>query len=764
MSGTFSVIVQEARGFVAVPTDLDRLAVVVGCASGSSGLSSFFLSAQAAIADRGYGDAVDTLCQIIEQRQSNGTSAKIPAAMFSIAVDVSGTYGAIDLADVTGTARPAVDNGGPLGTYDAGIRIIDGGVVGTSGITYQRKLDYGDTWSRTFALGTDTTIAIPNSSVGFTLEAAAAQVAAFVAAVVEARADTLAHLANVTAHDAADTSAAQITLAASSVPTTEAEAVTVLNLCRLAFAAHEPNITAHNGPDPVNVVSHAAATNGPTGIDLYIEYKSDFNAHLGIALAAAPAGLKAATATLATTTQTFTSADLLDAGEALLAVYPRRPTFTTAGGTASDAPSTVTIVGTDYADAAQTETGLALAQTAATVRATKAFKTITSIAYAADGGTGATIAIGYELAVHNSADITNTLSSTSPAQGTLLAGDEWSVRTLGPTPAMVDLYDGSVTPPTGALADLATAPIDFSLLVLDFPITGADLATITTGLNKLTSVGKRVTVLTRCRIPNFETAETEAAWLAAVAADFALAEDSRVLTRGAYGLLTDAATGRVYLRSTLAQIAADTARVDIDVWPSAPADQAEANVRLVDVNNDTVGHDEGDRGAVTGLSDDTQGNRFSCEQRLDDFQQREAVFNTVPWVLYAADERIRHLMARRVANAMERAAVSAAIRGLGGKLFYNLADPNTPGSTPTLTETSRNAVHAAIYGKLATRFAKTIQNAGDANVDSGLVQVAPAVAVASGGLLGLTVTLAPFMFGYLQKLTLTLAVKDGSGQ
>ncbi len=76
MSGTFSITVQEARGFVAIPADLDRLAVVIGCTSDGSGLSSFFQSGSSAIADRGYGDAVDCLTQIIEQRQSSGSAVK----------------------------------------------------------------------------------------------------------------------------------------------------------------------------------------------------------------------------------------------------------------------------------------------------------------------------------------------------------------------------------------------------------------------------------------------------------------------------------------------------------------------------------------------------------------------------------------------------------------------------------------------------------------------------------------------------------------
>lgn len=102
--------------------------------------------------------------------------------------------------------------------------------------------------------------------------------------------------------------------------------------------------------------------------------------------------LKTATATVASTV-TLEAADLLTGGKTALAAYPRNITFTTAGGTAADAPATALITGTDIDDEAQTET-VTLSQSAATAVGTKAFKTITTIDYPAADGTGATVAIG----------------------------------------------------------------------------------------------------------------------------------------------------------------------------------------------------------------------------------------------------------------------------------------------------------------------------------------------------------------------------------
>lgn len=109
--------------------------------------------------------------------------------------------------------------------------------------------------------------------------------------------------------------------------------------------------------------------------------------------AAATGGLKAATATVASVVTVLAEA-LLTAGKNALLANPRNVTFTTAGSTASDAPATALITGTDVNGDALTET-VALSQSAGTAQGVKAFRTITSIVYAAADGTGATVAIGF---------------------------------------------------------------------------------------------------------------------------------------------------------------------------------------------------------------------------------------------------------------------------------------------------------------------------------------------------------------------------------
>jgi len=102
--------------------------------------------------------------------------------------------------------------------------------------------------------------------------------------------------------------------------------------------------------------------------------------------------LLAATASVAAPV-TVLAAGLLAPGLAILAAQPRNITFTTAGGTAADAPATALITGTDRDGKAQTET-VTLAQTATIATGVKLFKTIVSIVYPAADGTGATVSIG----------------------------------------------------------------------------------------------------------------------------------------------------------------------------------------------------------------------------------------------------------------------------------------------------------------------------------------------------------------------------------
>jgi hypothetical protein len=505
MAGILSINVSEEGGFVAVDADIDQLAVVMGVSSIGSGLSPFYLSGSAAKAGLGYSDAVDTLTQLIEQRQSSGgTVKKFPAAFYTTPVDTAAAYGTIDVTAVTGTSVVTMDAASlPLGTFEAYLVVVNAGTIAAPGITLRWSLDGGRTLSNIISLGTAVDYTIPNSAVKF------------------------------------------------------------------EFAA-----------------------------------------------------------------------------------------------------------------------------------------------------------------------------------GTLVAGDIVQCRTLDATPSTTEL--------TAAFTALAASSVDFTLLFIDYPCAAADIPTITTGLNQLQAVGKNVTCIVRSAIPDWESAETESAWVTAVTADYVNTTDSRIHVRAAYCLVTDAMTSRQYLRSDLAQFAADTVRVERFVWPGVPADRAVPNASLVDGSGADVGHDEGVRGAVTGLSNETLGNRLGSQHRLPVQSLRENVYNTVPWVLYANDERIRNMMTRRLANAMERVAVDKAAAKLGGNVFYT----STSAGVGTLTAASRNAVHGDIYQVIRDEFASEIQNAEDGSNESGLVQIAAGVTVSGGNLVTIAARLAPKVGGFILSIDITLSIQE----
>jgi hypothetical protein len=329
--------------------------------------------------------------------------------------------------------------------------------------------------------------------------------------------------------------------------------------------------------------------------------------------------------------------------------------------------------------------------------------------------------------------------------GTLKAGDVIKVHTNAPKPLVADVQ--------AAFAALARGSAQFGVLVCDFETDATMFAALSAGWTALDATGKTCVILTRARNPN--TGEGESTWGTSISAAFVGSSNSKISLVAAYGLITDAMTSRQYLRSLLTQFAADTIRVDLADWPDAPADRKMANVKIVNAAGVDVGHDEGPRGVFTGLSDETQGNRFWCVQRLPDVARVEDVFSTVPWTMFAAGDTIQNLMTARVVNLARRVSKSAAVTQLGGRLAYNAASGSNPA---TLTDRARRAAQSVIYGALAPVMKPYIQNAGDAALDTGLVQVSPTVTVTGGNLLHLTITLSLKVYGYVLAETFNVAV------
>jgi len=93
-----------------------------------------------------------------------------PILALKVAASVAGSYGAIT-SHITGTSVVTAGATFPLEHYAVQVTIVNAGTVGTAGITYTYSLDGGTTVSAVQALGTATTLAIPNSGVSFNLGA-----------------------------------------------------------------------------------------------------------------------------------------------------------------------------------------------------------------------------------------------------------------------------------------------------------------------------------------------------------------------------------------------------------------------------------------------------------------------------------------------------------------------------------------------------------------------------------------------------------------
>lgn len=625
-TGLWNASISESPGAVTPPADLDRYTIVLGCTSGgvAGRIYGPYANARSMVTAVGYGDTVDTAGQIAEQRQTNQTKvASVPVAIYKLASTNPGTYGAIDTTGITGTCLPVVASSAPYITCRAAIKIVNGGIVGTDGITYRESLEQDPDWSSIAAkrLGTATSIALAQSNAGFVLQPASSTLTALYTKTTLLQ-TTLTGTGHFTitsggtpVHAAADT-AGDTALAAVPAATTPATCVTLFNAIKTYLATHGASAVFHAGAD----------------------------ATLGTALSAIPTAVNVADVDL-----------YLDN---LIAAYEAHRVNVTS--------------------------------------------------------------------VHGSADSTNTITAYTSIPGTLVAGDIFFAPTFAPTPSASDI--------DAAYVALSKSGKLFGLAVHEFPMTPGLIDNVSNGLTVCENLNRRMVALARTRVRDLEAGETEEEWKDAIELDFPVGtvDDARISLFSSYAYETDARTLNVYLRSGFAQYCTDVVRVPINLPPCAPADQPATGLTIWTNADVQVGHDEGGRGDVTGLSNADLGNRFVSTVSGEDPLRGNTVHFTFPWVLAGADEDIKSLMQRRIATSMERVAISAVIDAGGITLDYDAPPEDNPSVGYLLTSTSRDALHGVIFNALSARFAPFIQNADDADIETGLVWINPSITVSSG--------------------------------
>lgn len=361
---------------------------------------------------------------------------------------------------------------------------------------------------------------------------------------------------------------------------------------------------------------------------------------------------------------------------------------------------------------------------------------------------------------HTVADATNTVLDPAPAAGTIAAGDIVQVQCFGPTWADVDI-DAA-----GAMnAPLCQTTYDFAHLYFAGACASTDAGHVTTLLNNLKVAGKLVDAVIHTRAPM--AAESEATWAASVEADFAGFNDDRItIVEGHPTIVVDPSTAQIWLRAWAYSAFARAVASERNTWVGSPNDGGFSDprgvgpnlVQLYDINGVLIGHDEGPSGNVTGMSDATNtGNRFWCLVRGATQQTRAIAYSTVPWVQYTQGGRIFTFMQRRIAQAIERAAIEVSFSSLGGTAFY---DTDLATNISTLVPEYQNAIHTTIFQALTgTPFQDDIENSADDDDTTGLVQVQSVVTVAPGNLVGISVILAPKVAGKILTINLTYAAQ-----
>jgi len=160
-----SVVITELDGALGVlPSGASYFAIVGVSDSGPIATPAAFSRTQDVISNFGGGPLVEAACYFI-------TAYDQPVLLTRATASVAATETAIVVTGITGTS--VVTAGADTTAnddYEVVLKIVTGGTVGTTGITYQTSLDGGRSWSAVTALGVATSIVIPGSGgIGFAL-------------------------------------------------------------------------------------------------------------------------------------------------------------------------------------------------------------------------------------------------------------------------------------------------------------------------------------------------------------------------------------------------------------------------------------------------------------------------------------------------------------------------------------------------------------------------------------------------------------------
>jgi hypothetical protein len=148
---------------VAAPSSQGICAIIAPCAAGVANQPASATKAGTVLTNFGLGILTEYAAHMLD------VTGK-PVVLVKATASTAAAYGTVAFAG-TGTSVPTAGATAPVDDFDVLVEIVVGGTRGTDGITYTESLDGGKTVSAVKALGTATSIVIPNSGVTILLAA-----------------------------------------------------------------------------------------------------------------------------------------------------------------------------------------------------------------------------------------------------------------------------------------------------------------------------------------------------------------------------------------------------------------------------------------------------------------------------------------------------------------------------------------------------------------------------------------------------------------
>lgn len=160
MIPSVTVVKSTVGGSPALNSTQGILAVIASAQTGSS-LPPTMLTNQG-LTTSTFGAGMLSECAVYNTNVSG-----LPCVGLAVVPTIPGSYYAGTFVKNVGGSCVVTTTGAPYLHYDVQIVIITGGTIGVAGITYTWTVDGGDTVSGVTALGTNTTLTIPNTGVSF---------------------------------------------------------------------------------------------------------------------------------------------------------------------------------------------------------------------------------------------------------------------------------------------------------------------------------------------------------------------------------------------------------------------------------------------------------------------------------------------------------------------------------------------------------------------------------------------------------------------